>query len=89
MATKTRPTGQVLTADADPDAPALHFYRSDASSGAVARVVVHIPAPDGSVVETLDVPMSSITSLSGAQKTALRAALQAIYAEVLTLKGYT
>jgi len=89
MATKTRPAGQVLTADADPDAPALRFYRSDAASGGAPRVEVHIPAPDGSVVETLDVPMSSITSLSGAQKTALRAALQAIYAEVLTLKGYT
>jgi len=89
MATKTRPTGQVLTADADPDAPALRFYRSDAASGGAPRVEVHIPAPDGGLAESLDVPMSAITSLSGARKIALRDALRDIYAEVLALKGYT
>jgi len=88
MATKTRPTGQVLTADADPDAGGIRFYPADAAGGGVPRVVVHIPAPDGSTIETHDVPMSAITSLNGARKIALRDALRDIYAEVLTLKGY-
>jgi len=88
MATKTRPTGQVLTADADVDSPSFFFYRSDVAGGSVPRVAVHIPAPDGGVVETLDVAMSAITSLNGARKLALRDALRDIYAEVLTLKGY-
>ena len=89
MATKTRPTGQVLTADADVDSPSFFFYRSDVAGGSAPRVVVHIREPDGGISESLDVPMSAITSLNGARKLALRDALRDIYAEVLTLKGYT
>ena len=88
MATKTRPTGQVLTADGDVDSPSFHFYRSDASSGSVPRVIINIISPTGDIVESMDIKVSDLTSLNGARKLALRDALRDIYTEALTLKSY-
>ena len=67
----------------------IRFYVADAASSPPnhPRVAVELHTEAGSRIN-VDRPVSDFTSLSGAQKAALRAALLSIRDEVLTLEGF-
>lgn len=87
MSAQRTPPAQVV--DNGVNALSIRFYVSDPSAGSVARVEVSLPSatPGGSPV-VVDYALASYTTVSGANKTALRTILIAIRDETLTKESF-
>lgn len=86
---KTRNISVPQTVRDGADDLSIRFYIADAAASPPnhARVVVQYTTSSGSTVES-DRPLSDYSSLSGAQKTSLRALLTAIRDQNLALENF-